>query len=177
MTKIIKLIRNIGIIIILLILLIRIGGLHFSPVTAYEKTERSLHYGPSDIIHIEDIDGDKLILGKYDKWISFMPVKKEFIFFWKAGGHSLGMEIDDREILNYWIGMTDDTYYCYGIINDQIVEEVEISLKDGRIFRGSDFYDDLFLIKWESENDYDGWRQINVKAYDANGKVIFEGEY
>ena len=175
--KILKLIRNIGIIIILFILFMRFTVLSLSPLAAYKKTESSLHYGPSDIVHTEDIDSGILFLGKYDRWISLMPVKRQFLFFWSGGGYSLGLEIDERETLNYSMGLFDDSYYYYGIINDDMVDRIEISLKDGRVFTESEFHQDLFIFTWQAKGDYDGWPGTVFRAYDGKGDLIYENIY
>jgi len=70
MSRIKKVIRNLIILVLLFILYMMWAGLYLTPLLANEHSERSAHYGPSEVIHIENFDGGKYILCKYDRWFS-----------------------------------------------------------------------------------------------------------
>ena len=80
-----KIIRNIVVLGILFFVFLKATGLYLIPLSAHENSERSIHYGPSEVVHIEDFDEGKYILCKYDKWISCNTVKRELLFFWRFG--------------------------------------------------------------------------------------------
>lgn len=175
MSKIQKIIRNLVILSIFLFVFMRVFTLSFSPLTAFEITERSLHYGPSEIVHMEEYDGGKLILGKYDKWVSCTPVEREFLFFWRVKNLSLGLEKDESQVINYNYGRVDETYYFHGIINDEDIDKIEVTLGNGEVYSETEFHEDLFLLTIESE--YENSSRLDfreIKSYDAHGNVIFE---
>ena len=82
MTRKKKIIRNLIIIIIIYLLPINNTGLYLDPIKAHKDSERSSHYGPSEIVHIEDFPRGKYILGKYDRWFSCNTINKELGIFW-----------------------------------------------------------------------------------------------
>lgn len=168
-----KVIRNIIILAALFFLFLWRSGLYFSPISAHEASERSIHYGPSEVVHIEDFDGGKYILCKYDKWVSCNTVKRELFFFWRFGDQPTGFENDKTKAVKYNWGGSYQDYKLYGIINDDKVKKIEITLSNGKILSQTKFYDDLFLLTWKSdEGTYGDFK--NIKGYDANNNIIFE---
>lgn len=172
-----KIIRNIVILIILFFVFLKGTGLYLKPLSAHENSERSIHYGPSEVIHIEDFDEGKYILCKYDKWVSCNTVKRKLFFFWRFGNQVTGFENDKTKALDYTWGMSDENYKFYGIINDDKVEKVQITLNNGKVFTDTEFYEDLFLFTWKADNDDQSWYFNNIKGYDSNNNIIFEDEY
>lgn len=178
-----KIIRNIIILVILIIIYIWSRGLFLSPITAHEFSERSIHYGPSEVIHIEDFDKGKFLLCKYDKWVSCNTVKRELFFFWRYGNQPIGFENDKTKPVDYSWSISGDKnnfyYRVYGIINDDKVKKIELTLEDGEVFTQTEFYDnDLFLFTWKSEVNKDKDKDHkSLKGYDADNNLIFEGEY
>jgi len=165
--------RNIVIIIILFFLFLNRSGLYLTPLSAHESSERSIHYGPSEVVHVEDFEEGKHILGKYDKWISCNTVEKELFFLWNFGSQVTGFENDKNKPLNYSWNASHQYYKCYGIRNDVGIEKVEIILYNGDVYETTDFYDNLFLITWESSEDNDYYIK-NIKGYDKANNIIFE---
>lgn len=155
----------------------RIYSLHFIPMAAYEIKEKSLHYGPSEIIHIEDIDRGKLLVGRYDKWISCGPVEKYFLF-WKVGNSHHGLEKDESQAINFNAGSSQGLIFFYGFINDEKVDKVELSLGNGEVYSEMKNFEDIFLIL--AETDEETASQLDLrefKAYDKKGKVIYEFKF
>lgn len=60
-----------------------------------------------------------------------------------------------------------------GIRNDARIEKVEIILYNGDVYETTAFYEDLFLILWESSEDNDYYIK-NIKGYDKYSNIIFE---
>jgi len=169
-----KLIRNIIALIILLIIFVKGSGLYFTPLGAHRDSERTAHYGPSEIVHIEDFRKGKYILCRYDKWFSCNTVNRTLFFFWRFGNQVHGMENDLSEPLSYsWDG-EGNFYKAYGIINDKNINKVELILSNGDRLAQEDFYGDMFLIPWQA----DGPRSFSgIIAYDKNGDIIYERVY
>jgi hypothetical protein len=135
-----KVVRNIVILIVLSIFTFT-RGIYLTPIVAHEASERSIHYGPSKVVHIEDFDGGKYILCKYDKWISCNTINRTMYFFWTFGDQVTGIEVNKEKPLNFgWSGSVDAMKF-YGIINDKNIDKVEVHLKDGSILSQTEFYD------------------------------------
>ncbi len=174
MNRIIKVIRNIIILTILLFLLFMALGLHLTPLSAHERSERRVHYGPSEVVHVENYEKGKYILCKYDKWVSCNIVNKGLFFFWRIESQTIGFENDKTKAISYtWRGYDQD-FMVYGIINDNKVKKVEVTSNDEKVFTQTEFYDDLFLLIWKWDND---WGIKNIKGYDSDNNVIFEEEF
>jgi hypothetical protein len=164
-----KVVRNIIILIVLSILTFT-RGIYLTPIAAHEASERSIHYGPSKVVHIEDFDGGKYILCKYDKWISCNTINRTMYFFWTFGNQVTGIEVDKEKPLNFTWSHSNDRYKIYGIINDNNINRVELHLEDGTTLSQTKFYDDnMFLFTWEGESGIG-----DVKAYDSQGNILFE---
>ena len=173
MNRLKLIIRNAFIILILLFLFLNRTGLYLTPLSAHENSERSAHYGPSKVVHIEDFEKGKHILGKYDKWISCNTVNRVFYFFWGFGNQVHGFENDTSKAIDFSYGASYEYYKCYGIINDENIKKVEITLDNGDKYFTTDFYDNLFLITWIASDD-DGFYIKNIKGYDSIGNIIYE---
>lgn len=170
-----KIVRNILIVMLLAVILINRAGLYLSPLEAHESSERSIHYGPSEVVHVESFKGGKYILGKYDKWISCNTVNRELLLFWRFGNQVTGVENDKSQAMIYRWGMSDENVKVYGIINDKQIIKIEITLVNGDTIEGAEFYDDMFLFTWDNE---DGQKKLlkKIVGYDSNNNVLFEDE-
>ena len=171
-----KIIRNIILLIVSFFLFLRVAGLYLTPLAAHRASEKSIHYGPSQVVHIEDFVGGKSILGKYDKWISANTVNRSLFFFWRFGNGVIGIENDKTKEINYAYGMTGENAHYYGIINDEKIKRIEIVLENGEILNETEFYDDMFLLVGAGTND-NFPRVSNIKGYDSEGNVIYEEAY
>lgn len=173
-----KILRNIIIIILLSFILLRSANLYLSPLSAHKAFEKSKHFGPSEVVHIENFHGDKYkgkyILSKYDKYISCIRVDTKFFIFWHIRNQTPGIEKDLLEPI-YFLGVSSDRLNeVWGIVNDDRIKKIEVITKNGEVFTETEFYDNMFLITWESENGRLGWYE-EMKGYDGEGKLIYEG--
>ncbi len=169
-----KLIRNIITILILFIIFVKGSGLYFTPLGAHRDSERSAHYGPSEIVHIEDFEKGKYIMCRYDKWFSCNTVNRRLLFFWRFGNQVHGWEKDVTIPLNYSWDRDGSFSKAFGIINDKNIKKVEVVLDNGTTIYQEDFYENMFLITWKSDNitDFSG-----IRAYDGEGNIVFEKIY
>lgn len=175
-----KLLRNIVVLIIIYFILFPKYNLYLTPLSAYRASEKSSHYGPSDIAHIQDHSDGKYILAKYDRWLSANSVRRSLFFFWTIGDQYLGFENDPLKDVVYTWGMNNEVdYKIYGIINNDDIKKLEIILKDGSKFTQTEFYDHMFLFTWTNENNKnDSYISfLDVKGYDKDNNLIFEEEY
>lgn len=167
-----KVARNIVILLILSIITFT-RSLYLTPLAAHEASERSIHYGPSKVVHIEDFDQGKYLISKYDKWISCNTVNRSMFFFWTFGDQVTGIEVDKDKPLNFSYGSGDNVGKFYGIINDKSINRVELYLEDGRTLAQTEFYDgDMFLFTWDVDNNKQWYN--GIRAYDFQGNLIYE---
>lgn len=175
-----KIIRNMILMIVLGAVFILRSGLYLSPLSAHENSERSIHYGPSKVVHMEDFDKGKYILGKYDRWVSCNTVKKELFFLWGFGNNPTGFENDPAKAIDYTMdGSFDEDHYdfkLYGIANDPRIKKVEIILRDGRILTQTEFYEDLFLFTWQTDEDAPNGGLKEVRGYGEGDSILFRAE-
>lgn len=171
-----KILRNVIILIFSMFLFLRSTGLYLTPLSAHRASERSIHYGPSEVVHIEDFNKGKYILCKYDKWISCNTVNRSLFFFWRIGNQVHGIENDKTRALNFTWGMSDDFYRFYGIINDDSIKKIEVVLEDDQVLTQTEFYDDMFLFTRSSPN-YSSTYVGTIKGYDSEDNLIFQYKY
>lgn len=164
-----RVLRNLLVLLGLCFLFVTQTVLYLTPLSAYEHSERSLHYGPSTIVHVEDYDGGKYILAKYDRWFSCNGVRRTLGLFWKPSNWSLGTENDKTKAVAFSWSASQEDFVVYGIINDERVKTLEVTLDDGQILTQTKFYDSMFLIPWTGDK-YLG----KLRGYDAADQVIFE---
>lgn len=175
-----KVLRNIIITILIVFMFFPLSGLYLTPMSAHIASERSAHYGPSKVVHIEKFDDGRYFLGKYDKWASCNTVDKDFLFFWSFGNQVHGFEQDPSKAIDYTWGMSNEIHYkLYGIINDDSIVEIEITLRDGQTFTSTDFYEDMFLFTWTAEKSgiYESLKFETIKGYDVDKNIIFQDQY
>lgn len=164
--------RNIVIIIFLFLLFVNYSGFYLTPLTAHEQSERSIHYGPSNVVHMEENEDETYILGIYDKWVSCSTIKKQLFFFWSFGNQVTGFENDTSKDIDYSWNGSEEYYKLYGIRNDDDIEKVEFTLENGEVFSTTTFYDNLFLIIFTP--NHNGLYIKNVKVYNKDNHVIYE---
>jgi hypothetical protein len=168
-----KVLRNFLIIAILVPLALYRSGSYLTPLSAHEHSERSIHYGPSQVVHIQDYEEGKYILCKYDKWISCNTVNRQWLFFWRFGNQVTGIENDLTKGVNYTWSSSYQYFKAYGIINDDRIKKIEIMLSDGTTLTQTDFYDDMFLLTWTTEKHSDKYMK-SIRGYDSNNAVLYE---
>jgi hypothetical protein len=176
MVRLKKVLRNIIILAILFFLFLTRSGLYFSSMSAHEHSERSIHYGPSKVVHVEDFDKGKYILGKYDKWVSCNTMNRVMFFFWRFGNQPVGFENDKTQSVSYSWGSSDQYNKLYGIVNDSRITKVEITLNNGDTLTKTDFYEDLFLLTWESDGGNLNYFK-NIRGYDSENNILFEEKH
>lgn len=108
--------------------------------------------------------------------MGFLQHSRKEIVFWTYGDQVIGLENDQTKPVDYTWSMAGGAYKLYGIVNDDKVKKVEITLDNGEIFTQTEFYEDLFLFHWESSREKGGGFN-NIKAYDIDGNVIFQSQY
>ena len=175
MTRKKKIIRNLILIFIVLFVFFNTSGICLSPVSAHTFSDRRFHYGPSEIIHIEDVEDGKYFLCKFDKWISCDYIQKTMLFIWSMGsGSPTGIENDISKGFvisgGSYSGGKNYRNFIYGIINNRSITRVEIVFKNGDKLTQTTFYNGMFIITWRNEK---GWNIDAVNGYDSDSNLIY----
>ncbi|NLY70803.1 MAG: hypothetical protein GX076_03865 [Clostridiales bacterium] len=182
MTRLKKTIRNLVIIVVLLFLFMKLNGLYFSPVQALHASERDLHFGPSEIVHSFDHGNSRYFLTRYEGMISCSPIKRSLGVFWRYGaGHGVPNN-EDRPVFTSYRS-EGNNWIVYGMRNDSSIARVDIEVKNAegeiQVYSSDTFYEDMFYIIWQGENESEVlFSQIfaGLKAYDDAGSVIYDSE-
>lgn len=169
-----KIVINIMILIILLFVFLRGTGLYLSPLSANRAYEKSIHYGPSKVVHIEDFNGGKYILAKYDKWISCNTFNRKLLFLWSKDHQTTPIEKHDDDTILFMGGTSGDDYCYYGIINDENINKFEIVLENGEVITQTVFYDDMFLIAGTGGRGRRIFNFVNIIGYDLEDNVVYK---
>jgi len=166
-----KLFRNVLFIVIFICFVLFTGMFYIDSAAAHRASERSAHYGPSEIVHVEDFPGGKYYLGKYDQWITCNIIKESNGIFWRFASDVTGLEIKYDNPIFYAAQFSQPNARAFGILHDNNITKVEVHLTDGTILTQEDFYEDMFLLAWDSEFEFH-----KIVAYDLSGTVIYQDE-
>ncbi len=174
MSRVIKTIRNLIFICILLAVFLATTGLRLTPTQAHINSERSLHYGPSELVKIYDYGNYQQLLCTYDKWVSCSTVKRELLFFWGIGGFNV-FENDKTKEIDYsysWSKNENNSGIVYGISNNPSITKIELYTSDGIIFTQDELYDNLFYFSWQC--DYSDFGVEKILGYNENDNLVSE---
>ena len=158
----------------------------FSALEAHQKSEKSYHYGPSEILEVIDIPKGKIFLCKYDKWFSADTIIKGIIK-WYPGSGVGGYPIQESQgISSIWSGsrISEDyfLYKGYGYVSNPdittVTLEVEWIKEDGtenkvleyklKDHRG-------FIFYWnDNETKY---KPKTLRGLGVNGNILYEKNY
>ncbi|GIP31227.1 DUF5044 domain-containing protein [Paenibacillus sp. J2TS4] len=162
----------------------------FQARQAHEQSERSYHYGPSEIVREIDFDNVKIYLGTYKQWFSANTVIKRGLR-WYPGGGVGGTQIDPSEQVNYhWsVSQINDRLRLAlwnGYVSDPTITtvtmEVEVNEKTGsaashdsskkEVWEQPIIDDSMFVFVWNEEET--AYSVKYLRGLDKDGKVVYE---
>ncbi|MHC1684546.1 MAG: hypothetical protein AB6733_16655 [Clostridiaceae bacterium] len=156
----------------------------FTPLQVFKYGERTINYGPSEIVKEEDLDGIKIYLAKYKGWYSAQAIKKNLITWSYVNGSPSGTPINTDEKINYNYGSTavDDKKMFsifYGYVNDKNIVKVILDVKREDQVESKEYEIDdnkMFVFGWfNNEGTISMFsRLIGV---DKNGDIVYEYKY
>lgn len=154
----------------------------FSAIGAYRASERTMHYGPSEIKKVIDVKNGKVYLGKYKNWISAAPIEKKFIK-WYPGNGGEGCPIKYSDKISQFMdcgAMGRNSYLClvFGYVNDSNIKVVSLQIQDNKKKNTMKYKitsDKMFIFCLE--NNSHKYNVVSLKGLDKNGKVIYENDY
>ncbi|WP_223701211.1 hypothetical protein [Sutcliffiella deserti] len=148
-----------------------------SPLAAHEKSERTFHYGPSEVEEEIDLEKVRVYLGHYKGWFSANTVIRHNMLFWAPGSQVGGQEIEEDEDISYsWSGssITKDTYLTmfYGIVSNPEIKEVILEMHNEEPLTYPLKDHQMFIFHWYEEDFRQDW--VSLQGMDADGKVVYE---
>ncbi|EFM12502.1 conserved hypothetical protein [Paenibacillus curdlanolyticus YK9] len=155
-----------------------------SPEQAHQLSERSFHYGPSNVVRKVEVPFDRdqvIFLGKYKDWFSADTVQRKR-GRWVPGGSVAGVPIDRDKAISYsWQGDSPKdsrmSYKFYGYVSDERITAVELLMTDKKSGKAAPLREEIkedrmFLFLWEAKQGSLQWQAI--RGLDKDGKVIDE---
>lgn len=149
----------------------------FSPLKAYQQSERTFHYGPSEIINEIDIEKGKIYLCRYKEWFSANTVIKKTLK-WYIGDGEVGRKIEKADKINYsWSGARIHDYFLmkvYGYVSEESIDKVLLDVELDGLAKTLEYKledDRMFIFYW-NEDVYD-YKLKELRGVDKSGKVIY----
>lgn len=174
-----------AVIVALIVIVIKVNGLHFSKENALHNIESKLHYGPSDEVLYEQLnkDGSEFILAKCgDEGLSIVHLANHLGFLYGLGGDGeIGYKACDNQISIFY---DEDNDRIYGMCYDPEIKQVSVDLRIGGeddiksfladvdengFFVKENAGEDLGLLRNDSANDGDYREGVYACALDENG--------
>ncbi len=178
MNRVFKTIRNIVFIGLLLFVFLVTTGLRLTPMQAHKASETSIHYGPSEVIKVFGYGNYQHLLCTYDKWVSCNTVRRDLLFFWRAGSQPTGFENDTTKAIDYsWhysrLNNEIGVVLYYGIVNDPKITKVVLYTDEDSFFVQEELVDNLFYFSWEMKTSVD-FTYEKIEGYDSEGNLVEE---
>lgn len=156
----------------------------FTPLKAFRDSERTLNYGPSEIVKELDKDGLKIYLGKYKDWMSSQAIKKNLITWSPLGGNVTGVPIKYSEKVTYsWSGSSVKNnkflWIVYGFVNDASISKITLQVKTGDKQDSMEYLldkDRMFIFSWFDDNSSRSTIS-KIIGTDKDNRVIYEYKY
>lgn len=156
----------------------------FTPLQAFKNSERTMNYGPSEIIKELDKDKVKIYLAKYKNWFSAQAFEKNLITWRFAGGSVAGTTINFNEKITYsYSGASVKNnkflWNLYGYVNDINITKVSLEVKRGDKTESIDYQLDksnMFIFSWFNNNGEES-TFTKIIGMDKDNKVVYEYEF
>ncbi|MGI6226784.1 MAG: hypothetical protein ACOYJ1_11080 [Peptococcales bacterium] len=186
-----KIIINLLIIGFSLLVYMIVTGAGFTPAMAHKRQERTINYGPSQIVKVVEKGASRFFLGQFNGYYSCSMVERGRLGLWYGARKGMwGMEIKEDKPINfhhlyiYDDNQTFDELYVYGVINDERVKRIKLEfyLDDGgskletlTIEIGADeIFDNMFFSIIEKKGMKEYVVQKSIRAFNEAGQLIFE---
>lgn len=155
----------------------------FTPLQAFRNSERTMNYGPSEIIKEVDMDDVKIYLARYKNWFSCQPVKKNLITWATEGGCVTGVPINSNEKINYyWFGSSIKSNKflnsLFGYVNDPSIAAVTVEAERGGKVESFHYKLDnskMFIFYWFDTDGKLFYRKIT--GTDKMNNIIYEYKF
>src|SRR5690554_1207602 len=176
----------------LLVYMTATGGA-FTAEKAHIKQERTIHYGPSEIVGEVKQGNSKFFLTQFNGYYSCSMIERGFLGLWYGTKRSgmWGTEIDQSKPINYnqFLVHGDESnfneLYVYGVLNDNNIKKIEIDLflEDAEeklqtasieITGPDEIFGDMFFGVIEKRGTINIVYPKRVVAFDQEGQLIYE---
>lgn len=196
-------VRNILIAAVMLFFVYILGGFFPTAMDAFHTSERSSHYGPSNILCTVDVGNTRHFFGSFKQTYSHSETRRLLPFMWRFGDQSLAMERGaDRPMERYadkqrfgtgWFGgESRQGNFVFGPINSPDVASIEVKTPEGVVLRcergdyilsgsgsngeKSDQSDETAGLDADSSNKNDTeFPQFRADDFKHEGKIVRSG--
>ena len=170
--------------VVLVIICVNFYSIRFTPLQAFRNSEKTMNYGPSEIIKKLDKGGTKIYLARYKNWISSQVIESQWGTWRYSGGSVTGTPINYKEKITYsWCGSaeTDNKYLwdLYGYVNDTKINKVILQVKRNEKTESFEYQLDksnMFIFSWV---DNKGGQSTLTKiiGMDKDNKSVYEYKF
>lgn len=152
----------------------------FTPLKAHEQSEKSVYYGPSDVIKTVDLGREKIYLCRYKDWFSESTVRRKIIK-WYPVNYPVGHPIDYSKQLTFNAYTSRSTENSkpitkiYGYVNDPKIKTIILEDKNKeKILTYILDESKMFIFYWDEVTQEN--KTTYLKGLDSDGNVIYEEE-
>ncbi|KMK75855.1 hypothetical protein [Alkalihalobacillus pseudalcaliphilus] len=150
---------------------------YLSPENTLRYSEKSMHYGPSDIIDERKVNSSIIYLSTYKDWFSASHVERKWGIFWqhRNGG---GIKKNSEEAITHIFGSSfkgePAISYMGGYVSDPEIDVIEVEL-DHETLQEPVNDQQLFLVVWKGGRSYEVLR--SYRGLNEEGDVLYEYEH
>ncbi|EGT0697021.1 TPA: hypothetical protein ACY4SF_001931 [Clostridium perfringens] len=152
----------------------------FTPLKAHEQSEKSVYYGPSNIIKTIDLGKEKIYLCKYKDWFSIDIIRKGLIK-WHPVNYPAGYPIDYSKQVTFNtytskpIKNSEPIAKIYGYVNDPQIKNIVLEDNNNKIISNYELDENkMFILTSHTNNEKN--KANYIKGLDTNGNIIYEEE-
>ncbi len=181
-----KLMGRIEWIIVIVLLVVCINNEYFkygkfSPIKAHEASERTFHYGPSEIVETIDTDDIKIYLCRYKKWVSMSTITKDYLK-WKIRGNAIKEIKADEKVSWSYSGSKIKGYgllmRVFGYVSDEDISTITLEVEGAtgnKVLEYELNENRMFIFYWNDEEEK--YELEKLKGINDHGEIGYDKEF
>lgn len=150
------------------------------PIKAHEASERTYHYGPSEIIETVDLDDIKIYLCRYKDWFSLSTVNKRFLKWYSRGGDVQEIKADEKVTWGYCGSQIEGYGFLmrfYGYVNDEEISTITLEVQGANGNKVLEYkLDDDHMFIFYCNEDKEDYSFQYLRGLNDAGEVVYEHE-
>lgn len=171
-----KIIRNMGIVLLICFFFYYMVGYYLTKEACIRDSIRGLYCKEDQLINSVWIKPyDVTLVADLDHLTVSLISTEKVGFFYRMGNNSIGMEIDRNNPIDIG-GIFDSDYgtVTYIYRNDKSIDEVHLVMEDGETKMVNEWVNDFILLSYDNR---DKWMHTICRVYDDNGELVYETAY
>lgn len=146
-----------------------------TPLKAHKSSEKSYHYGPSEIVKEIHYENTKVYLCKYKNWFSLDGVYKKNIKWYPF---ILGIEeINNNESITYNFSNNKinniELNFLYGIVNDFDIKKLILEVSISNELKKLEYYIDNNMFIFNLGDYVDKISLHTIKGFDEQNQLVY----